>query len=98
MPFAGRAFDVTLSAHFLFMYSDRLGLDFHLAAIGELMRVTKKELRIFPLTDLSCRRYEHLDEVIRYAHSQGWTAEEVQVPYEFQRGANSMLRLKRIEL
>lgn len=96
LPFADQAFDVTLSAHFLFMYGDRLDVQFHLETIRELMRVTKEEIRIFPLVDLSCRRYGHLDELISFIHSQGWSAREVQVPYEFQKGAGSMLHLTRL--
>ncbi len=64
LPFNDEAFDLTLSAHFLFMYSDRLDYDFHLRTVNELMRVTKGELRIFPLVDLSCKRYAHLDRLI----------------------------------
>ncbi|WP_310832790.1 SAM-dependent methyltransferase [Paenibacillus pedocola] len=96
LPFEDQAFDVTLSAHFLFMYGDRLDVDFHLETLRELLRVTKAEIRIFPLVDLTCRRYPHLDELIRFVQSQGWSAEEVQVPYEFQKGAGSMLHLKRV--
>lgn len=95
LPFADQSFELTLSAHFLFMYSDRLDYDFHLRVVQELMRVTSEEIRIFPLVDLSCRRYEGLDRLTEYIQSQGWCAEELGVPYEFQKGANSMLRMRR---
>lgn len=95
LPFSDQAFDLTLSAHFLFMYGDRLDYDFHVRTLHELMRVTQEEIRIFPLVDLSCKRYEHLDCLMDYIVSQGWSAEEIKVPYEFQRGANQMLRITR---
>lgn len=95
LPFSDEAFDLTLSAHFLFMYSDRLDYDFHLRAVNELMRVTRGELRIFPLVDLSCKRYEHLDRLIVELVSQGFDTEERVVPYEFQKGANQMLSIRR---
>ncbi|MGN7765040.1 SAM-dependent methyltransferase [Paenibacillus sp. 22594] len=95
LPFADQTFDLTLSAHFLFMYGDRLDYDFHLRTIEELMRVTKSEIRIFPLVDLSCQRYKELERLLCAVKDQGWTAEERLVPYEFQRGADSMLRLLR---
>ncbi len=98
LPFQDEAFDLTLSAHFLFMYGDRLDVDFHLQTIQELLRVTKQEIRIFPLVDLSCRRYEHLDRLIEYIESVGCRTEEVTVPYEFQKGANRMLRIVKNEL
>ncbi|AIQ73813.1 MULTISPECIES: class I SAM-dependent methyltransferase [Paenibacillus] len=98
LPFADEAFDLTLSAHFLFMYSDRLDYGFHLKTIKKLMRVTRGELRIFPLVDLSCKRYEHLDRLIDDLVRQGFTAEELEVPYEFQKGAKQMLKIRRAEL
>jgi hypothetical protein len=96
LPFEDACFDLTLSAHFLFMYSDRLDYEFHLQTLLELMRVTTEEIRIFPLVDLSSRRYEALDRLILEIGSMGWRAEELRVPYEFQKGANTMLRITRI--
>lgn len=95
LPFADLSFELTLSAHFLFMYSDRLDYNFHLQSLQEMMRVTSGEIRIFPLVDLSSRRYEELGQLTEYVHAQGWCADELRVPYEFQKGANTMLRLKR---
>jgi hypothetical protein len=94
LPFDDKQFDLTLSAHFLFTYADRLDYGFHLQTIQELFRVTKQEIRIFPLIDLSCKRYEHLDKLIASLQQQGLTAVETKVPYEFQKGANSMLKIK----
>ncbi|RUS46080.1 SAM-dependent methyltransferase [Cohnella sp. AR92] len=93
LPFENKQFDLTLSAHFLFMYSDRLDYEFHRRTIQELLRVTKKEIRIFPLTNLSAEKYHLLDKIIAYLHEQGCTTEEVMVDYEFQKGANRMLKI-----
>ena len=95
LPFANEEFDLLLSAHFLFMYADRLDFEFHLQTLNELLRVTKEEVRIFPLVDLEGKRYEHLDQIISYLLSNGCTVEEVTVPYEFQINANSMLKIKK---
>ncbi|WP_322904130.1 SAM-dependent methyltransferase [Paenibacillus campi] len=97
LPFEDDAFDLTLSAHFLFTYADRLDIEFHLQTIGELLRVTRQEIRIFPLVDLSCRTYEHLDQLLTYIESSGYRTEEVTVAYEFQKGANRMLRIVKDE-
>ncbi|UOQ50555.1 class I SAM-dependent methyltransferase [Gracilibacillus caseinilyticus] len=93
LPFRDEQFDIILSAHFLFLYADRLDLSFHLDTVDELLRVTKEELRIFPLVDLNGARYQYLDEVIHYLIKKGCTAEEIKVSYEFQRNANSMLKI-----
>lgn len=95
LPFKNAEFDILLSAHFLFMYSDRLDYQFHIETLNELLRVTKEEIRIFPLDDLEGKRYKHLDKIISYLNDNGYTVEEVKVPYEFQINANSMLKIKK---
>ncbi|WP_456278782.1 SAM-dependent methyltransferase [Bacillus sp. AK128] len=95
LPFKNEEFDILLSAHFLFMYADRLDYQFHIETLNELMRVTKEEVRIFPLVDLEGKRYNHLDSIISYLIDNGCKIEEVRVPYEFQKNANSMLKIKK---
>ncbi|MCP3033042.1 SAM-dependent methyltransferase [Halobacillus sp. A1] len=96
--FNDNEFDILLSAHFLFTYADRLDLQFHLDTLNEMLRVTKEELRLFPLVDLEGNRYEHLDRVIHYLKDHGYAVKEVKVPYEFQKGADSMLRVNKNHL
>ncbi|MCR2821263.1 class I SAM-dependent methyltransferase [Lederbergia panacisoli] len=93
LPFQDAEFDILLSAHFLFMYADRLDYKFHIETIKELLRVSKEEVRIFPLVDLEGKRYRHLDKLIGYLTDNGYSVEEVKVPYEFQANANSMLKI-----
>lgn len=93
LPFEDAEFDILLSAHFLFMYADRLDYSFHIKTIMEFLRVTKEEIRIFPLVDLEGKRYKHLDQIICYLVDQGCKVEEVKVQYEFQKHANSMLKI-----
>ncbi|MGM7680632.1 SAM-dependent methyltransferase [Cytobacillus sp. Hm23] len=93
LPFADEQFDITLSAHFLFMYADRLDYDFHIATINELLRVTKDEVRIFPLVDLEGNRFGQLDRIINYLTAQGYKVDELSSKYEFQKNANSMLKI-----
>ncbi|WAH35918.1 class I SAM-dependent methyltransferase [Alicyclobacillus dauci] len=57
LPFADKQFDLTLSAHFLFTYAERLDYDFHIRTIKELARVTREEIRIFPTVDMDGNRY-----------------------------------------
>jgi len=95
LPFKDDEFDFLLSAHFLFMYADRLDYQFHLETLNELVRVTRGEIRIFPLVDLEGIRYEHLNKFKSYLVDKGCSVEEVKVPYEFQEGANSMLVIKK---
>lgn len=95
LPFEDKQFDLVLSAHFLFMYGDRLDYTFHRDTIRELLRVTSGELRIFPLVDLTGSRYEHLDQLVAELQAEGLQIEERRVPYEFLRNANSMLCIQK---
>ena len=92
LDFADSAFDLALSSHFLFLYSEQLSYEFHLAAVLEMCRVAS-EVRIFPLLDLKCRLSCHLAPLQAQLSSQGYAATVEAVPYEFQRGGNQMLKI-----
>ncbi|MCE5169938.1 SAM-dependent methyltransferase [Paenibacillus profundus] len=94
LPYADKQFDMSLNAHLLFMYSDRLDYEFHLTSLVELIRVTKDEIRIFPLTDLSGRKYEHLDRLLHDVQACIHSAHIEKSSYEFQRGANELLSIR----
>lgn len=96
LPFPDRRFDLVLSGHFLFLYGDRLDIDFHISCIRELLRVCSDEVRIFPLTGLDARPYPHLYEILCRFRSEGVDASVAKVPFEFQRGANMMMKLRKI--
>ncbi|WP_431799764.1 SAM-dependent methyltransferase [Halobacillus andaensis] len=95
LPFKDQEFDIVLSAHFLFMYADRMSEEFHLATIEEMIRVSKEEVRIFPTVDLEGKRYENMDRLIAYLTEGGYMTREEDVPYEFQSSANRMLIIKK---
>lgn len=92
LTFADGSFDLALSSHFLLLYSEQLSFDFHLAAILEMCRVAR-EVRIFPLLDLKCRRSAHIEPLRQALTNRGYHLSIDAVPYEFQRGANQMLRI-----
>jgi hypothetical protein len=82
-----------LSSHLLFTYADRLSPAFHVAALRELARVGR-EVRVYPLVDQAGRVLPDLvREVLDGRAAAGLHGELVDVGYEFQRGARSMLRI-----
>jgi SAM-dependent methyltransferase len=95
LPFADGSFPLVLSANFLFLYGDRVDFGFHMASLRELLRVCSGEVRVFPLAGLDARPYPRLDEIVRALKAGGALVETVGVPFEFQRGANMMLKLRR---
>ncbi len=90
LSFKETAFDMALSSHFLFLYSDYLDEQFHKDAILEMLRVAK-EVRIFPLMTLENVYSPHLDKIREILASQGYISEIVKTEYEFQQGADEML-------
>lgn len=94
LPFADDAFDLALSSHFLFLYTSQLGDDFHRRAIREMCRVAR-EVRIFPLLALGGAPSPLVDVAAHELAADGFLVSVDPVPYEFQRGANQMLRIRR---
>jgi len=89
-PFADRTFDLVLSAHFLFLYDDRLSYEFHLETMQELLRIGD-QLRVFPLHGFDADQSELVAELVENLQVEGYTTDIRVVPFEFQRGANEML-------
>jgi hypothetical protein len=87
-----RQFDLCLCSHFLFLYSEQLSLDFHLASIRELLRVSS-EVRIFPLLKLDGDVSPSLEVVIKEFENNGFKLNIESVGYEFQKGGNQMLKI-----
>ena len=94
LDFMDGQFDLCLCSHLLFLYSGQLSLEFHLASIHELLRVAS-EVRIFPLLTLNCEPSPYLELVLDDLSSKGYDVQVRSVDYEFQKGANQMLRIHR---
>ena len=91
LPFDDRSFDLVLSGHLLFTYPDHLDQAAHLAALRELVRVSRSEVRVFPLVDTTATGSPYLDHLRRAIAADGAETELRRVPYHFQRGADTML-------
>ena len=93
LPFADRSFDLALSSHFLFLYTTQLGDTFHRQAIAEMCRVAT-EVRIFPLLALGGQVSPLVDLMTGDLGRAGFVTSIERVPYEFQRGGNTMMRIR----
>jgi hypothetical protein len=92
--FENDSFDLVLSSHFLFLYSEHFDLQFHIDSILEMCRVSKNEVKIFPLLDLKNNRSKYLEPILNMLKEKGFKAKIIQTDYEFQKGANEMLQIK----
>ena len=95
LSFPDKSFHLVLSSNFLFLYGDSLDLDFHKACIKELIRVSAGEVRIFPLVGLDAKPYPYLNDILSFLDSNDIKVEIMEVLYEFQQGANQMMKMKR---
>lgn len=93
LPFEHRQFDLALCSHFLFLYSEQIDLNDHVAGIKELCRVAN-EVRIYPLLTLDGRLSPHLEAVCGELQKNDIRVSKVPVMYQFQKGAIEMLVAK----
>ena len=92
LPLAGQSVDVALCSHLLFTWSEQLGHQWHLAALREMLRVVRREIRVYPLVVQGTgAKVPFLDQVLGQLQGDGHDVELRRVPDEFQRGADSML-------
>jgi hypothetical protein len=98
LPFPDRSFELVVSAHFLFIYDDKLDYEFHLNSILELTRVCSEEVRIYPLQSMNARTYPFMEKLINDLKQEGAEARIVEVGFEFLRGSTFMLQIKHTNL
>jgi SAM-dependent methyltransferase len=94
LGFSDDEFDLALSSHFLFLYSDHLTLEFHRESIHQMLRVAR-EVRIFPLLKVGGQPSEHVEVLAAELRQGEYSVECRRVDYEFQRGGNIMMRISR---
>jgi ubiquinone/menaquinone biosynthesis C-methylase UbiE len=94
LPFESDSFDLALCSHFLFLYSDNLPLEFHQRAIEEMCRVAH-EARIFPMLNYNAQPSPYVEPLLMGLANAGYNTSVEKVPYEFQRGGNQMLRVRK---
>ncbi len=97
LKFVDDQFDLCLCSHLLFLYSEQLSLDFHIASICELLRIAL-EVRIFPLLKLDGELSPYVEIVLEELSNKDLSVKVESVAYEFQKGGNQMLRIRKSPL
>jgi SAM-dependent methyltransferase len=66
LPFSDDQFSLVLCSHFMFLYAEQFGHEFHIKAILELMRICKPggQIRIYPLISLNWEPYPNLEPLM----------------------------------
>ncbi|MCP3660398.1 MAG: hypothetical protein GY830_08885 [Bacteroidetes bacterium] len=92
--FKDNTFSVSLVSHLLFMYDNHLDYEFHKQSILELMRITSKEIRIFPLVNLEYKISSFVEKIL---NDPDIKAKEIIIKkshYEFVKGGNELMVIK----
>ena len=100
LPFGNATFDMVLSSNLLFYYHNMFDYDFHLDSILELIRVTSKEVRIFPCQKPDATFPDYFDKLfdtINRRMNNNISFKIEKVSHEFRRGINKMLRINKKE-
>ena len=93
LSFENNSFDIVLSSHFLFLYSEHFNLQFHIDSILEMCRVFKQSVKIFPLLNLKNKKSQYLEQILDILKSKGFETKIIKTNYEFQEGANELLEI-----
>jgi hypothetical protein len=94
LPFLDASFDLALCSHLLFLYTDHLDDTFHFLAVREMCRIAT-EVRIFPLLSLGGAPSPYVDPIAQVFTHLGFKVAVEKVAYEFRRGGNEMMRIRR---
>ncbi len=89
--FKDEQFSVSLVSHFLFLYEDHINYDFHRTVIKELLRITSKEIRIFPIVNLRGKKSKYVDCLMRDNDFNNLKISIRKVGYEFLKNGNEMM-------
>ena len=93
LPFESLSFDVTFVSYFLFVYEEHLSLELHRESLREIMRVTRREARIYPLVTFEAERSAYLDALLADPALAHLRFEEVRTDFEFLANSNAYLKI-----
>lgn len=93
--FQNGQFTISLASHFLFVYEDRLDYDFHKKTIIELLRISSKEIRIFPIVNLKGNRSSFIETLMHDEEIGRYRISIRKVSYEFMKNGNEMLVIEK---
>ncbi|VVB89307.1 Uncharacterised protein [uncultured archaeon] len=91
--FNDNQFTTSLVSHFLFLYENHINYDSHKKIILELLRITSKEIRIFPIVNLKGEKSSLVDTLIHDKDFERFQISVKKVDYEFMKNGNQMMSI-----
>lgn len=95
LPFSDDQFSLVLCSHFMFLYANQFGTEFHIKAILELIRICRPggQIRIYPLISLNWEPYPELEQLLETISANGGRAELLPSRLPFIPGSSQYLRI-----
>lgn len=89
------AYNLILCSHFLFLYAEQFGYEFHEQSVTELIRVCKPggQIRIYPLISLHWKPYPHLERLIAHIRGLGCEASLLETKLPFIQSSTHYLKI-----
>ena len=97
LPFEDNTFSCVICNHFLFLYQEQFDYSFHLAAIKEMIRITKKDgiILLYPLVGFKDELYPHLDVLQQELAELGVDVSIRSTDFRFLPSADAMLAIRK---
>jgi len=93
--FKDEEFTFSLVSHFLFLYEDNLDYDFHKKTILELLRISSKEIRIFPIVNFKGNKSRYIEPLMRDKDFRSLQISIKESNYEFMKNANKIMVIRK---
>lgn len=95
LPFQDDQFSLVLCSHFMFLYANQFGHEFHINSVLEMIRICRPggQIRIYPLISLSWEPYSELDQLMETITANGGTPELLSSNLPFIPGSEQYLRI-----
>ncbi len=90
-------FNVSLVSHFLFLYENMLDYKFHKDTVKELARITRDEIRIFPLVNFKGITSRYISELMNDVELGFLEFTIRKVEFNFMKNADDLLVIRRIK-
>ncbi len=95
LPFADAQFDITLTSYLLFVYEEHFDYEFHKRSVLEMLRVTRDELRCYPIVTFEAKPSAHLERLCADPDLERFRFEVKATTFEFLHRSNKVLCITR---
>jgi hypothetical protein len=93
--FRNAQFSLVLVSHFLFLYDDLFNYEFHKKSILEAVRISSREVRLYPLVNMRAEKSIFVERLLRDTECSGCIFQIIESDFEFCKNANELLIVRK---